>query len=397
MSRTWRVLVIISAVIVSGWNAPSEATTNKAIGSVKAVHSGYGTPPDANRERKYQRDSVAKDELLETSPSGDMRVRFVDGTDLTVGGNSAIIVDELCFDPDTKGGNAVINLAAGTFFYVSGKLPKENISIQTPVATIGIRGTELAITVNPDGTTVVGVVSGAAAVSSKTTGKTDYIAAGKSVGINKYGRTTGPIPGVNLTRNTTVDRRVMKAVWKSDKKIDIITAKAKDLVEKTLASAASKIGKFARKGTAMGTLQVKATLAKAAAKINRINEKTNARIDRVRSKIAERSARSQLASYSPRGETSTSNRGGGSQNGGGGDSGNDRGGNDNSSGNGNGGGSDNGGGNGNSGGNGNGGGSDNGGGNGNSGGNGNGGGSDNGGGNGNSGGNGGGNSGGKGK
>ena len=117
MLRAWCVLAFAATAFVAGWTAPSEATTNTAIGSVKVVHSGYGTPVDAARERKFPRDSVSRDELLETSPSGDMRVRFVDGIDLTVGGNSAIIVDQFVFDPSTRNGNAVINLAAGAFYY----------------------------------------------------------------------------------------------------------------------------------------------------------------------------------------------------------------------------------------------------------------------------------------
>lgn len=320
MSRAWYVIAFASIVIVAGWNGNAEAATDRAIGSVKVVHGGYGTAPDADRERKFQRDSVTKDELLETSPSGDMRVQFVDGTDLTVGGNSAIIIDELCYEPVGKKGNAVINLAAGTFFYVSGKLPKENISIQTPVATIGIRGTELAITVMPDGTTVVGVVSGAAEVYSKATGKSDFIAVGRSVGVNKHGQSTGPIEGVNLTYDDAVDDKVKKAVWKADEKIRFITTRAEKLVEKTLAKAALKVQKFAGKGVAKGTALAKALFAKAATKINRINNKTAERIDRVRTRIAKQAARTQLASYSSRGGTnigSASNKGGSGQTSGG--------------------------------------------------------------------------------
>ncbi|MEL0111152.1 MAG: FecR domain-containing protein, partial [Rickettsiales bacterium] len=111
-------------------------------------------------------------ERIEPLPNSGTAIRLIDGTALTLGSDADLTIDELVFDPATKRGSSVLKLGTGTFYYVSGQMNREDIAIQTLSTTIGIRGTQLLITVAADGATAVGVVRGAARRGSRLSGET---------------------------------------------------------------------------------------------------------------------------------------------------------------------------------------------------------------------------------
>ena len=55
-----------------------------------------------------------------------------------------MVIDEMVYDPGTQSGKSAISVAEGIFTFVSGQIAKTDVgamTISTPVATIGIRGT----------------------------------------------------------------------------------------------------------------------------------------------------------------------------------------------------------------------------------------------------------------
>jgi len=89
--------------------------------------------------------AVEQDQTIETGVGARLEINFVDGTTFTVGEKSKVTVDRFVFNP---GGNKnVLKLAVvGPFRFISGKLSKSlgaNVSVTTPFATIGIRGTNV--------------------------------------------------------------------------------------------------------------------------------------------------------------------------------------------------------------------------------------------------------------
>jgi hypothetical protein len=87
---------------------------------------------------------VLGEETLETVPRGALIARLLDDTQLTLGGDAWLVIDELVYDPASGAGSAIFKLAAGAYHYASGRMHKEGIVIETPTATIGVRGTWLA-------------------------------------------------------------------------------------------------------------------------------------------------------------------------------------------------------------------------------------------------------------
>ncbi|MTI11441.1 FecR family protein [Curvivirga aplysinae] len=82
-------------------------------------------------------------QVLTTKSNARLHARMVDDTVLMLGENATFKIDELAFN-DTQA-TASFNILSGAFRMVSGKLtkrPNNQVTLTTPIATIGIRGTD---------------------------------------------------------------------------------------------------------------------------------------------------------------------------------------------------------------------------------------------------------------
>ena len=89
---------------------------------------------------------------------GRMAVEFLDSTVLKLTEHSRVVIDEYIFDPDPSKSKLALKMASGTARFITGKLgkiDKKNISIRTPNATIGIRGTDFTTTVDELGRSLI--------------------------------------------------------------------------------------------------------------------------------------------------------------------------------------------------------------------------------------------------
>ncbi len=80
---------------------------------------------------------------ISTAAATRLEMRMLDGAVITLGDHTFIEVDEFLYDPGAKG-NAAFDIIQGVFNAVSGGIGKVaggRMTITTPVATIGIRGT----------------------------------------------------------------------------------------------------------------------------------------------------------------------------------------------------------------------------------------------------------------
>lgn len=146
----------------------------KALGAeigliADVVNFAYGAKNGVARAELDPDDPVFFEETIETGDESAADIRFIDGSVLTVGENSTVVIDAFVFDPATLAGNSTISLTKGVFRYVSGDMPKENVEITTPTITIGIRGTELLISVAGDGGTEMSTVTGEALCTTRRT------------------------------------------------------------------------------------------------------------------------------------------------------------------------------------------------------------------------------------
>lgn len=83
---------------------------------------------------------------------GKVGIVFADDTKVQVNENSKLVIDDFVYDPKNKeAGKLALNMASGTVRYASGSIAKNNpgnVSINTPTATVAVRGTDFTATVD---------------------------------------------------------------------------------------------------------------------------------------------------------------------------------------------------------------------------------------------------------
>lgn len=112
------------------------------IGKAAAVNPmAHGYPPSAESRVLTVGVDMAANERVVTGPRGQTQLLFVDGSALTVGPNSDIVLDEFVYDPDSKSGKLAFSATKGVFRLVGGQLSKRTpVLIRTQTATVGVRG-----------------------------------------------------------------------------------------------------------------------------------------------------------------------------------------------------------------------------------------------------------------
>jgi len=88
-------------------------------------------------------------DIVKTGADGSVGITMTDNSLLSAGPNSVLALDRYEFDPTTNAGRFDASLQRGTLAVVSGRLAKQSpdaMTLRTPSATLGVRGTEFVIT-----------------------------------------------------------------------------------------------------------------------------------------------------------------------------------------------------------------------------------------------------------
>ena len=132
----------IVALLLLVLSAASAAAATQ-VGSVTRVVGACTGTIGAETRTLVAGTPVYRDEILATGDDARLAVTLDDGTVLTVGENARLTIDAFVFDP--AGANTLHATVAGAFRYVSGALSPDatrTASVTTPVALIGVRGTD---------------------------------------------------------------------------------------------------------------------------------------------------------------------------------------------------------------------------------------------------------------
>ncbi|MFH1913627.1 MAG: FecR domain-containing protein [Pseudomonadota bacterium] len=123
---------------------------------IGVVTIAYGTAtaegPDGVRDLAPE-SPVFVDEIITTKGGASaVEIKFADGAILSQGPNSSVVLDTYVFNPAQSAGEMTIKLVQGTFRSVTGEIVDmnpEGFSLETPLATIGIRGTTTGHKITP--------------------------------------------------------------------------------------------------------------------------------------------------------------------------------------------------------------------------------------------------------
>ena len=102
--------------------------------------------------------AVNTNDKVETK-NGVVNIKFKDDTTVKVTENSSLIIDDFVYDPkNAAGGKLSLKAASGTVRYVSGNIAHNNpnsVKINTPTASIAVRGTDFVMAVDETGKSMV--------------------------------------------------------------------------------------------------------------------------------------------------------------------------------------------------------------------------------------------------
>src|SRR5690349_11430549 len=87
-------------------------------------------------------DRVYLGDVVTTGDDSQLGINFIDGASFVMSSNARMTLNQYVYDPDDQKKNSMLfSLAKGAFTFLAGSIAKTgNLPVDTPVATMGIRG-----------------------------------------------------------------------------------------------------------------------------------------------------------------------------------------------------------------------------------------------------------------
>lgn len=169
-------------------NEPAQAP----VGSARVIVAQVSAQAADAQRRLAVADAVRFQELISTAGDSAAALALIDGTELAMGENARVRLDEFVLS-DGPDASLSLRLESGALRFVTGAMPKPAYRINTPSASLTVRGTVFDLAVGADGAAYVAVDSGAVTVTT-VSGQNIDVAAGQSLGIDTAGIAGLPQP-----------------------------------------------------------------------------------------------------------------------------------------------------------------------------------------------------------
>ncbi|MBF0609083.1 MAG: FecR domain-containing protein [Candidatus Magnetobacterium sp. LHC-1] len=137
-----KLLTLLFVFIPVGLYAADTIGSIKTVGGKVSVIRAEGVIPATAGSK------VFKNDALETGDDGAVGVILRDDTRVSLGPKSKIVFDDFVFSPREQKYALVTRMSKGTATCVTGmigKLSPKSVRFETPLATLGIRGTKFAV------------------------------------------------------------------------------------------------------------------------------------------------------------------------------------------------------------------------------------------------------------
>ncbi len=201
MNLSLRIAAVMAVAGAACLAAAAPVRAEPAVGTVfqRPYMGATGARTAGRSEPLYFNTTIYEAETVSTDRHGSTALRFLDGSRLQVGGNSTVVLDRFVYDPDAGAGAAAISFAKGIFRFVSGDLGEDGLRLETPSATLAIRGTKFVLSIDEGGNTDVWVIEGAVEATPRA-GAPGTARAGQSLVI------ASGTPGVAVVNGRTAPR-----------------------------------------------------------------------------------------------------------------------------------------------------------------------------------------------
>lgn len=140
----------IIAVLLGCFVTVASASQNHVGIVILSFGQNVAISGDASERALTRKSEVFAHDILKTSATGRLQIRFTDGSRLSLKPDTEFKITEYQFEPsEPEDGKAIYKLLKGGMRTISGqigKVDKEDYKLDAVVATIGIRGTDFTVT-----------------------------------------------------------------------------------------------------------------------------------------------------------------------------------------------------------------------------------------------------------
>ena len=143
---------VAALLLICSVAAPVAAQDKPAVGRIKISSGAAYVVRDGAQVPAQAGQVVYEADALRTGGDGKIGVTLSDDTRLSLGPNSELKLERFMFAPADSTFGLVVKFVKGAATYVSGRIAKlapDSIRLETPASIIGVRGTTLAIQVQP--------------------------------------------------------------------------------------------------------------------------------------------------------------------------------------------------------------------------------------------------------
>lgn len=145
--------VIAASLLTFGAVPPAMAEVKIGVSAAVKGDVYVRGAQEKNQRRAIVNEDVELGDEVDSKKRSALQILLLDETVFTVGADCVLTIDEFVYDPSANSGKMAASVAKGTFRFVTGQIGANDptdVSITTPTATIGIRGTIIETTVGPD-------------------------------------------------------------------------------------------------------------------------------------------------------------------------------------------------------------------------------------------------------
>ena len=147
-----RLKILALAIIVALFLSGSALGDESIIGNVKTQKGQVSIVRQGEILESAVRMPLHEGDIMQTGAQGAVGIVLRDDTVLSLGPDSELVLAQFAFAPREGELSLVTRLMKGTATFMSGiiaKLAPDNARLETPSATIGIRGTHFLVSVAP--------------------------------------------------------------------------------------------------------------------------------------------------------------------------------------------------------------------------------------------------------
>ena len=122
--------------------ASGAADAAKVIGQVTKLTGNATAIRNGVTVELHVGDNVMKGDVVQAGAGAALVMTFIDGTVFGLSSNARMVLNEMIYDPNGSSNSSLLSLVQGTITFVAGETAKHgDMKVDTPVATMGIRGT----------------------------------------------------------------------------------------------------------------------------------------------------------------------------------------------------------------------------------------------------------------